>query len=134
MAPRGAAQSGAPELPASWFLAPPYGRRNLLGDHMDRPAPAMVGFADQLTDEEIWAIIQYTRTFRRHRHFERARPDGGMVECGTPEAPTTWTKTRMRPPCRKHLRLLKRSDCALPLHPPCLLCRPLHLTFQLTAP
>ena len=30
-----------------------------------------------------------------------------MVECGTPEAPTTWIKTRMRPPCRKHLRLLK---------------------------
>ena len=27
------------------------------------PGTAMIGFGDQLTDEEIWAIIQYERSF-----------------------------------------------------------------------
>jgi mono/diheme cytochrome c family protein len=28
---------------------------------------SMIGFAGQLTDEEIWAIIQYERTFSLHQ-------------------------------------------------------------------
>ncbi len=31
------------------------------------PGTSMVGFAGQLTDEEIWSLIQYERTFSRHR-------------------------------------------------------------------
>lgn len=40
------------------------------------PGTSMVGFADQLTDEEIWAIIQYTRTFRRHHGMRGRGPMG----------------------------------------------------------
>jgi mono/diheme cytochrome c family protein len=38
------------------------------------PGTSMVGFAGQLTDEEIWAIIQYERTFSLHAR----RGMGGM--------------------------------------------------------
>jgi hypothetical protein len=30
------------------------------------PDTGMIGFAGQLTDEEIWSIIQYERTFSLH--------------------------------------------------------------------
>jgi hypothetical protein len=40
----------------------------------------MIGFADQLTDEEIWTIIQYERSFsdgHGHRGGMGPRHDGG---------------------------------------------------------
>ncbi len=44
------------------------------------PGSSMIGFADQLTDEEIWAIIHYERTFRRHHGMRGRGPmgHGGM--------------------------------------------------------
>lgn len=52
------------------------------------PGTAMIGFGDQLTDEEIWAVIQYERSFagehgqgRMHHGSEVAPmtgPRGGM--------------------------------------------------------
>ncbi len=48
------------------------------------PGTAMIGFGDQLTDEEIWAIIQYERSFAGEhgrgmmRHGEGMGPGGGM--------------------------------------------------------
>ena len=41
---------------------------------------SMIGFGEQLTDEEIWAIIQYERTFRRHHGMRGRGPmgHGGM--------------------------------------------------------
>ncbi len=42
---------------------------------------AMIGFGDQLTDEEIWTIIQYERSFsggHGARHGMRPREQGGM--------------------------------------------------------
>ncbi len=44
------------------------------------PGTSMVGFAEQLTDEDIWAIIQYERTFRRHHGMRGRGPmgHGGM--------------------------------------------------------
>lgn len=46
------------------------------------PGTSMVGFGEQLTDEDIWAIIQYERTFRRHHGMRRrgAMGHGGMRE------------------------------------------------------
>lgn len=68
------------------------------------PRRAMIGFGDQLTDEEIWAIIQYERSFAgEHRPgmmghgkgmgpmmgpgggmsgMEQRGPRGGMGGCG----------------------------------------------------
>ncbi|MCW5794596.1 MAG: cytochrome c [Nitrospira sp.] len=41
------------------------------------PGTSMTGFADQLTDEEIWALIQYERTFARgHGHGRGMGPRG----------------------------------------------------------
>ncbi|MBX3346845.1 MAG: c-type cytochrome [Nitrospira sp.] len=44
------------------------------------PGTSMIGFGEQLTDEEIWAIIQYERTFRRHHGMRGRGPmgHGGM--------------------------------------------------------
>lgn len=42
---------------------------------------AMIGFGDQLTDEEIWTIIQYERSFsggHGARHGMRRPEQGGM--------------------------------------------------------
>lgn len=45
------------------------------------PGTAMIGFSDQLTDEEIWAIIQYERSFSGEHgrgHGHGMGPQGGM--------------------------------------------------------
>ncbi|MBI4000812.1 MAG: c-type cytochrome [Nitrospira defluvii] len=53
------------------------------------PGTSMVGFAGQLTDEEIWSIIQYERTFSLHSRrgmrgmggrgpMDHMGPQGGM--------------------------------------------------------
>jgi mono/diheme cytochrome c family protein len=72
------------------------------------PGTSMVGFAGQLTDEEIWAVIQYERTFSQHRSRHKSMrgmdgrgpmghmgpPDGmrhgrrGPDDEGKPEAPS----------------------------------------------
>lgn len=56
------------------------------------PGTAMIGFGDQLTDEEIWTVIQYERSFSDgHGHQGRMGPrhQGGKSEqsdcCGGPE-------------------------------------------------
>lgn len=52
------------------------------------PGTAMIGFGDQLTDEEIWSIIQYERTFAGERgpgmmgHGGGMGPRGGMDGMG----------------------------------------------------
>ncbi|MFZ1672791.1 MAG: hypothetical protein WAT82_05420, partial [Nitrospira sp.] len=47
------------------------------------PGPSMVGFAGQLTDEEMWAVIQYERTFAEsHGHGRGMGPAGGMGHKG----------------------------------------------------
>lgn len=46
------------------------------------PGTSMVGFAGQLTDEEIWAIIQYERTFSRHRGMRGMHGRGLMGHGG----------------------------------------------------
>ena len=44
------------------------------------PGTSMVGFAGQLTDEEIWAIIQYERSFSLHsRRGMRGMGGGGPM-------------------------------------------------------
>lgn len=40
------------------------------------PGTSMIGFAGQLTDEEIWALIHYERTFRRHHGMRGRGPMG----------------------------------------------------------
>ncbi len=40
------------------------------------PGTSMIGFGDQLTDEEIWSIIQYEQTFRRHHGMRGRGPMG----------------------------------------------------------
>lgn len=46
------------------------------------PGTSMIGFADQLTDEDIWALIQYERTFAKgHGHGGGMGP-GGMGHRG----------------------------------------------------
>jgi len=48
------------------------------------PGTAMIGFGDQLTDNEIWSIIQYERTFAGSHgsgmmgHGQGMGPGGGM--------------------------------------------------------
>lgn len=45
------------------------------------PGTAMIGFSDQLTDEEIWTIIQYERSFsggHGARHGMRRQQQEGM--------------------------------------------------------
>lgn len=43
------------------------------------PGTAMIGFGEQLNDEEIWAIIQYERSFGGvHGHGGGMRPRPGM--------------------------------------------------------
>ncbi len=50
------------------------------------PGTSMIGFAGQLTDEEIWALIQYERTFAGgHGHGEGMGPRGGMGHRGPRE-------------------------------------------------
>ena len=51
------------------------------------PGTSMIGFAGQLTDEEIWALIQYERTFAEgHGHGEGMMgPRGGMGHRGRRE-------------------------------------------------
>ena len=39
---------------------------------------AMIGFGDQLTDEEIWSIIQYERSFAGEHGHGMMGPGGGM--------------------------------------------------------
>lgn len=52
------------------------------------PGTAMIGFGDQLTDEEIWSIIQYERRFAgEHGHGTMGQGEGmgsggGMGGCG----------------------------------------------------
>ncbi len=46
------------------------------------PGTSMVGFADQLTDEEIWALIQYERTFAKGHGHGRGMGPGGMGHRG----------------------------------------------------
>ena len=47
------------------------------------PGTSMVGFAGQLTDEEIWALIQYERTFSGGGgHGQGMGPRGGMGHRG----------------------------------------------------
>jgi mono/diheme cytochrome c family protein len=44
---------------------------------------SMIGFADQLTDEDIWALIQYERTFAKgHGHGRGMGPPEGMGHRG----------------------------------------------------
>ena len=49
------------------------------------PGTAMIGFGSQLSDEEIWAVIRYLRTFAGgHGHrggMGRRGPEGGKGEC-----------------------------------------------------
>lgn len=50
------------------------------------PGTSMIGFADQLTDEEIWALIQYERTFAKgHGRRGGMGPPEGMGHRGTRE-------------------------------------------------
>lgn len=42
------------------------------------PGSAMIGFGDQLTDEEIWTIIQYERSFAGEHGSGMMGPGGGM--------------------------------------------------------
>lgn len=51
------------------------------------PGTSMIGFAGQLTDEEIWALIQYERTLAEgHGHGEGMMgPRGGMGHRGQRE-------------------------------------------------
>ena len=50
------------------------------------PGTSMVGFAGQLTDEEMWAVIQYERTFAEgHGHGRGMGPPGGMGHRGARE-------------------------------------------------
>lgn len=47
---------------------------------------SMIGFADQLTDEEIWALLQYERTFAKgHGHGPEMGPPEGMGHRGSRE-------------------------------------------------
>lgn len=52
------------------------------------PGTSMIGFVGQLTDEEIWSIIQYERSFAgeygpgRMRHGEGMGPGSGMGGMG----------------------------------------------------
>ena len=47
---------------------------------------SMIGFADQLTDEEIWALIQYERTFAKgHGPSPEMGPPEGMGHRGSRE-------------------------------------------------
>ncbi|ULA66975.1 MAG: C-type cytochrome [Nitrospira sp.] len=51
------------------------------------PGTSMIGFAGQLTDEEMWAVIQYERTFAEgHGHGEGMGPRGGMGRRGSRES------------------------------------------------
>jgi mono/diheme cytochrome c family protein len=45
------------------------------------PGTAMIGFGDQLADEEIWALIQYERSFSGG-HGMRPQHSGGMDSGG----------------------------------------------------
>ncbi|MGZ8421847.1 MAG: c-type cytochrome [Nitrospira sp.] len=51
------------------------------------PGTSMVGFAGQLTDEEIWSIIQYERTFSLHsrRGMRGMGGRGPMGHMGPPD-------------------------------------------------
>ncbi len=50
------------------------------------PGTSMIGFADQLTDEEIWALIQYERSFAAgHGSEHDMGPRGGMGHRGSRE-------------------------------------------------
>ena len=50
------------------------------------PGTSMIGFAGQLTDEEIWALIQYERTFAQgHGHGRGMGPAGRMGHRGARE-------------------------------------------------
>lgn len=50
------------------------------------PGTSMVGFVGQLTDEEMWAVIQYERTFAEgHGHGRGMEPAGGMRHRGARE-------------------------------------------------
>ena len=46
------------------------------------PGTAMIGFGDQLTDEEIWSIIQYERSFAGEHGHKMMGPGGGMGHMG----------------------------------------------------
>ena len=50
------------------------------------PGTSMIGFAGQLADEEIWALIQYEHTFSEgHGHGEEMGQRGGMGHRGSRE-------------------------------------------------
>ena len=53
------------------------------------PGTAMIGFGDQLTDEEIWTIIQYERSFSdghgHHRGMRRPDSVSGCCEGQEPK-------------------------------------------------
>ncbi|HPV84394.1 MAG TPA: c-type cytochrome [Nitrospira sp.] len=46
------------------------------------PGTSMIGFADQLTDEDIWALIQYERTFAKEHGHGGGMGPGGMGHRG----------------------------------------------------
>ena len=46
------------------------------------PGTAMIGFGDQLTDEEIWSVIQYERSFAGEHGHGMMRQHGGMGSHG----------------------------------------------------
>lgn len=46
------------------------------------PGTSMIGFVGQLTDEEIWAIMQYVRTFSRHQGMRGMGGRGPMGHMG----------------------------------------------------
>lgn len=49
------------------------------------PGTSMIGSAGQLTDEEIWALIQYERTFSADHRPGGMGPRGGMGHMGSGE-------------------------------------------------
>ncbi|MFO0707796.1 MAG: c-type cytochrome [Nitrospira sp.] len=46
------------------------------------PGTAMIGFGDQLTDEEIWSVIQYERSFAGEHGHGMMRQHGGRGSHG----------------------------------------------------
>ena len=89
----------APEkkFSASWLLAASHrGRRSFGSIKHGSPGTRMGGFSNVLTDEEIWAIIQYERTFAgihgprhgmgRGGEMGNMGPRGGMSHEGPPES------------------------------------------------
>ncbi|MFO0733167.1 MAG: cytochrome c [Nitrospiraceae bacterium] len=83
--PEGAGTAGCrgPELlveklPTPRVLAAPHRWRSLLPNKHGSTGTSMIGFGDQLTDEEIWSIIRYEQTFSAEHGGHHGMPGGGM--------------------------------------------------------